>query len=181
MKKFEEIENKPSKKWFFVVPDDLHYSEYIDIFKNLVKRAKLRMIYFAVDFTQNHSHCYFEFSVPRTLEYMKSFSFGSHFVKVTGSPPFIYSYLEDGIKQGVIYSFFKNGKVVENEIKNDTLIDVSKEKKKDFSQYSVCISFEDGSFINRFFKTKSELDEFLIILNKADIKYCVYQKSKKGD
>ena len=98
MKKFEEIENQPSKKWLFIVPDDLHYSEYLDIFKNLVKRAKLRMIYFAVDFTKNHSHCYFEFSVPRTLEYMKSFSFGTKFEKANGSPSFIYSYLEDGIK-----------------------------------------------------------------------------------
>ena len=181
MKKFEEIENKPSKKWLFVVDNELHYDDYCEMFKRLVKRAKLRMIYFAVDFTQKHSHCYFEFNVPRTLEYMNSFNFGFNFEKANGSPPFIYSYLEDGIKQGILYSFFNNGKVVENEIKNDTLIDVPKEKKKDFTQFSVCISKENCSSITTYIDDKSDLDKLLTILNYTGIDYCVYQKSKKGD
>lgn len=181
MKTYEEIEKEPSKKWLFVVDNELHYEDYCEMFKRLVKKAKLRMIYFAADFKQNHSHCYFEFTVPRTLEYMKSFNFGFNFEKASGSPPFIYSYLEDGIKQGILYSFFNNGKVFENEIKNDALIDVSKEKKKDFAQYSVFVSFEDGSSKTCFLKTKSELDGFLSVLKELDIKYCVYQKVKKGD
>ena len=127
MKSFEESEKKASKKWLFVVDNELHYADYCEMFKRLVKKAKFRMIYFAVDFSQNHSHCYFEFNVPRTLEYMKSFNFGFNFEIANGSPSFIYSYLEDGINQGILYSFFSNGKVVENEIKNDALIDVSKE------------------------------------------------------
>lgn len=174
MKSFEESEKKASKKWLFVIPNEFCFGDARDILADLVKRAKLRKIYYAVDFNKNHSHCYFEFSVPRTLEYMTSFSFGTNFEIVSGSPSYVYSYLEDGISQGVIYSFFSNGKIVENEIKNDFLIDVS--NKTDFSQYNVCIFFDDGSFKNYFFETKSDLDNLLKVLKDIGIKYCVYQK-----
>ncbi len=174
--------NLTSKKWLFVVDDDICHQEYCDIFKNLVRQSDMELIYFAYDEISTHWHVYFEFKTSKSIDYLNTFlNFDCMIDKFDSSLDVVYSYLESTIKQGALYSFFRNGKIVVNEIKNDTLIDVRSKDDIDSFRYNICVKNKDGSFETYYFVNKTGLDFISSLLKKTGVEYIIYQKIKKGD
>ena len=76
-----------------------------------------------------------------------------------------------------MYSF-RNDKVVVNEIKNDTLIDVRSKEDINSFRYNICVKNEDGSFETYYFANKTGLDFISSLLKKTGVEYISYQKIK---